>query len=42
MEPVQIVGQVFFPLDEELGLLPGSLTPKHQEHLAHLSTWMPF
>jgi len=36
------VGSVFFPLDEELGLLPGSLTPKQQEHLAHLSTWMPF
>lgn len=42
MEPVQIVGRVFFPLDEELGLRPGSLTPKHQDHLAHLSTWMPF
>jgi hypothetical protein len=42
MEPVQIVRQVFFPLDEELCLLPGSLTPKQQEHLAHLSTWMPF
>ena len=42
MEPVQRVGRVFFPLDEELALLPGSLTPKQQEHLAHLSTWMPF
>lgn len=42
MEPVQPVGQVFFPLDEELALLPGSLTPKQQEHLAHLGSWMPF
>ena len=42
MEPVPRVGRVFFPLDEELGLRPGSLTPKHQDHLAHLSTWMPF
>ncbi len=42
MEPVRTVGQVFFPLDEELALLPGSLTPKQQEHLAHLGSWMPF
>jgi hypothetical protein len=42
MEPVQIVGRVFFPLDEELALQPGSLTPRQQEHLAHLATWMPF
>ncbi|HEU5375135.1 MAG TPA: ISKra4 family transposase [Ktedonobacteraceae bacterium] len=34
--------QVFFPLDEELGLLPGRLTPKQQENLAHLGSWMPF
>src|SRR5436305_4633973 len=42
MEPAQIVGRVFFPLDEELALQPGSLTPRQQEHLAHLATWMPF
>jgi hypothetical protein len=42
MEPAQTVGQVFFPLDEELALQPGSLTPKQQEHLAPLATWMPF
>lgn len=36
------VGQVFFPLDEELALQPGRLTPRQQEHLAHLATWMPF
>jgi hypothetical protein len=42
MEPVRIVRQVFFPLDEELALQAGTLTPKHQEHLAHLGSWMPF
>lgn len=42
MGPVRSVRGVFFPLDEELGLLPGSLTPKYQEHLAHLGSWMPF
>jgi hypothetical protein len=31
-----------FPLDEELRLLPGHLTPSLQESLAHLNTWMPF
>jgi hypothetical protein len=35
------VEQDFFPLDEELGLLPGSFTPKLQDHLVHLSSWMP-
>lgn len=34
--------QVFSPLDEELALLPGSLAPRQQEHLAHLASWMPF
>lgn len=32
----------FFPLDEELGLLPGSLTPALQEALVRLGAWMPF
>jgi len=32
----------FFPLDEQLGLLPGSLSPRSQEQLAHLATWMPY
>src|SRR5258707_1168904 len=32
----------FSPLDEELALLPGQLTPLLQDHLAHLGTWMPF
>jgi hypothetical protein len=42
MEPAQIVGQVFFPLDEELALQPGRLTPRQQEHLTHLAVWMPY
>lgn len=32
----------FFPLDEELELLPGRMTPRSQEDLTHLATWMPF
>jgi len=32
----------FFPLDEELSLLPGPLTPRLVEDLVHLGTWMPF
>ena len=42
MEPVPSVGWGFFPLDEELGLLPGNLAPRQQEHLVHLASWMPF
>jgi len=33
---------VFSPLDEELGLLPGSLTPSLQRHTTHLGSWIPF
>ncbi len=36
------MGQGFFPLDEELGLLPGNLTPLQQEHLVHLALWVSF
>jgi len=36
------VGWVFFPLDEQLALVPGSLTPTQEEHLVRLATWMPF
>jgi hypothetical protein len=36
------VGRAFSPLDEELALLPGALTPQVQEQLAQLGTWMPF
>ena len=36
------MGRRFFPLDEELGLLPGSLTPLGHEQIVRLSGWMPF
>ena len=35
-------GQGFFPLDEELELLPGSLTPRAHKNLVRLSSWKPF
>lgn len=42
MWSVQPAAQAFFPLDEELALLPGSLTPQTYEHLVRLGAWMPF
>ena len=43
MEPAPHVGQGFSPLDEELVLQPAiSITPRQQEHLVHLSSWMPY
>jgi hypothetical protein len=36
------VEPVFFPLDEELELLPGELTPSLVESLVRLGTWLPF
>jgi hypothetical protein len=36
------VGRAFFPLDDELELLPGALTPSLHEDLVHLGAWMPF
>jgi hypothetical protein len=36
------VARRFSPLDEELDLLPGALTPSLQEDVVRLSTWMPF
>ena len=36
------MGSAFFPLDEELGLLSGGLTPRGEETLVRLSTWMPY
>jgi hypothetical protein len=35
------VARGFFPLDEELGLLPGNLTPRLHEALVRLSTHIP-
>lgn len=34
--------QAFSPLDEELALLPGSVTPSLVESMVRLGTWMPF
>jgi hypothetical protein len=39
---VHAVGKGFFPLDEELQLLPGELTPSGHESLVRLCGWMPF
>lgn len=41
MRVAQAAGGVFFPLDEELALLPGALSPRLQEMLVRLSTWLP-
>jgi hypothetical protein len=42
MPPARSAGQDFFPLDEELALLPGSLTPSLQETVVRLGARMPF
>jgi hypothetical protein len=36
------VGRPFFPLDEQLAFLPGSLMPFMNECLVRLGAWMPF
>jgi len=41
MESARPVGWGFFPLDEELALLPGILTPRLQEALVRLSVQQP-
>jgi hypothetical protein len=42
MGPAPRVGWAFFPLDEELELGSGGLTPRGEETLVRLATWMPF
>lgn len=42
MRPVRSARQAFFPLDDELELLSGALTPSMAEALTRLGTWMPF
>lgn len=42
MACVSRAGWGFFPLDRELELLSGKLTPQGQEQLVRLSGWMPF
>src|SRR5437588_807376 len=41
MGPVLPVGEAFFPLDEQLGLLAGGVTPRAEEALVRLASWMP-
>ena len=42
MASVRPAGWVFFPLDDELGLVRGRLTPRIQASLARLGSCMPF
>lgn len=42
MGSVPSVGRGFFPLDEELKLQSGKLTPKGHERLVRLAGWIPF
>lgn len=42
MAPARPVAPGFFPLDDELELLPGSLSPWLYENLVRLGVWMPF
>lgn len=42
MVSVQTVDRAFFPLDEELELLPGKLTPHAHESLVRFGTILPF
>lgn len=41
MESVRPAGSVFFPLDEELKLLAGSVTPRLHEQMVRLGSWIP-
>jgi len=42
MAPAPSVGWAFFPLDEQLGLLSSGVTPRAEELLVRLGTWMSF
>jgi hypothetical protein len=42
MAVVRFAGVAFFPLDEELGLLPGSYTPTLQEAMTRLGAKLPY
>src|SRR5215212_322409 len=42
MAPARAVAPGFSPLDDELRLLPGSLTPHLRELLVRLGAWVPF
>ena len=42
MKSARSVISVFFPLDEQLELVPGMLTPLMHEREVRLGVWMPF
>src|SRR6266571_387616 len=42
MAPALLAGEAFSPLDEHLGLVSGGLTPRAEETLVRLATWMPY
>ena len=42
MPAARLAAPGFSPLDEELGLVPGALTPRLHERLVRLGTWLPF
>ena len=42
MRPVPLVGRGLFPLDDELELVPGTLTPHLHASLVRLGSWLPF
>ncbi len=42
MAPAPPAGEAFFPLDEQLGLTSGGITPRGEETLVRLASWMPF
>ncbi len=42
MVPARPVGSAFFPLDEQLGLSSAGVTPRAEETLVRLASWMPF
>ena len=42
MAPARPVGWAFFPLDEQLGLLSSGLSPRAEQTLGRLASWMSF
>lgn len=42
MRSARCVGRSFFPLDKELGLLSGNLSPYVHESVVRLGSWIPF
>ena len=42
MEPAPTAGWAFFPLDEQLGIGTSAITPRGEETLVRLASWMPF